>query len=188
MDLNTRFILMICATLLLSIASFIILLSRRAHGLYRFNDMFLEVFGVDQQQPSWLRLLATSLLGTTSASLMLTLLINVADIIIQLTLPSGIGLDPSVGPLLIGLILLLETLVVCGAVVVLNSPIASPIALALLTGLHLFAYRLNNPFNLVVTVLFFCSILIGAVCSFISLYLLLRRYLLAALLRKRGIS
>jgi hypothetical protein len=176
---------MISATLVLSITSFVILLSRRANCLYRFNAMFLDMFGVNQEQPSWLRWLATSVLGTTTASLLMVLLINVADALIQLTLPSGIGLDSTAGPLLIGLVLLFGTLLVCATVVVLTSPIASPIALAILTALHLFAYRLTNPFSLTITAVFFCCILIGAVCTFISLYLIFRRYLLAALLRMR---
>ncbi len=176
---------MIIPTLLLSSASIIILLSRRANGFYRFNTMFLEVFGLNQKHPSWLRWLTSSLLGTAAASLLLVLLINLADTVLQLTLPSGIGLDPLAVSLLIGFVILSGLLAICAAAVAITSPIASPIALAILAALHSFAYRLTSPLSLVITGLFFCSILIGAVCTFISLYLIFRRYVISRILQMR---
>lgn len=183
MDLAVRFLLMIVATLLLSSSSFILLLSRRADSLHRFNVIFLEVFGVNQKHPSWLRWFTSSLLGTAAASLLLVLLINAADAVNQLALPSGIGLDPVAIPLLIGLVSLSGVLIVCAGAVVLVSPISSPGALAILSALHFFAYRLTSPLSLATTVLFFCAILIGVVCTFISLYIILRRQFYPLLLR-----
>ncbi|MFX1475494.1 MAG: hypothetical protein ACFFCO_08465 [Promethearchaeota archaeon] len=185
MDLALRFLLMIGAVLLLSSASLIILFSRRTNILYRFNALFLEFFGVKEHHPSWLRWLTSSLLGSAAASLLLVLLVNVADAIIQLSLLSGIGLDPAAVPLLVGMVILSCLLIVCAGAIVLVSPIASPIALAILSTLHAFAYRLTSPLSWPVTILFFCVILTGVVCTIISLYLLLRRFMYPALLRMR---
>ncbi len=185
MELAVRFLLMIITTLLFTSSSFIILLSRRLEGFLHFNAQFLEVFGINQSHPSWLRWFVSSLLCTATASLLMVLLINTADTINQLFLPSGIGLDPFAIPLLTGLVVLFGVLIICAAAVVLASPIASPIALAILAALQFHAYRLTSPLSLATAVLFFSSILTGAVSTIISLYLILRKYAYRAILSLR---
>lgn len=192
-SLELRFLWISAATAIITLSSLVIFLTRhKFNWIYRYNASFLGLFGVEAQHVSWVRYLISWLLGTFIATVILTLLVNIADAIILLTGLSGILLDYAIFPLAIAGIVLGIFLVVAALIPVLAMPFACPTALGLITFLHLygFHYVFGPPSSWVYTLsyistfLYFGSIAIGFVGVFLSAYLLLRHYVGARILKR----
>ena len=197
MSLELRNTWIIIATIIITVVSLLLLFARnRITWVYRYNDNFLGVFGIESSHVPWVRYLVSWILGTCIATVLLTLVINIGFTVYLLSGLSGITLDPTVIALAIGAIILAVILLIAAIPPVLAMPLACPTALGVFIFLTQYAYEYvpglpsTVVYNLsyLSTLLYLGTVAIGFVAIFLSLYLLLRTYLLTPLVQRRRSS
>lgn len=197
MSLELRNTWIIIATIIITVVSLLLLFARkRIAWVYRYNDNFLGVFGIESSHVPWVRYLVSWILGTCIATVLLTLVINIGFTVYLLSGLSGITLDPTVIALAIGAIILAVILLIAAIPPVLAMPLACPTALGVFIFLTQYAYEYvpglpsTVVYNLsyLSTLLYLGTVAIGFVAIFLSLYLLLRTYLLTPLVQRRRSS
>lgn len=185
MDLAIRYGWMLIATVVITVCSLLVLINRRFFNrIYRYNHSFLNLFGLEPDHVPWVRYLASWLLGTCMATVVLTLVVNVSETVLLLTGLSGIAPDPVFIPLAIGGIIISLLLIVAAFVPVLIMPISASSAFGIVTFLHIYGFYAPPGLSsgvaillsFVSTFLYFAALAIGCVGIFLSLYLLIRYY------------
>jgi hypothetical protein len=187
MSLALRYTWLLITTIIMTIGSLLIIFAKRYFTwAYTYNDSFLSVFGIESSYPPWIRSLFNWILGTGIATVILTVLVNLADSFLLLMGLSGIPLDSMMIPLIVCGILLSLLFIVAAIIPVLTMPLACPSALAIIVLVHLFGVPFNLHYlpSLVSTFLYFAAVAIGFVGVFLSIYMLFRNYIVAAFLRR----
>ena len=194
MSLELRNTWIIITTIIITTVSLVLFFARnRITWVHRYNDNFLGVFGIETSHVPWVRYLMGWILVTCIATVLLTLVINIGFTVYLLSGLSGITLDPAVISLAIGAIILAIILLIAAIPSVLAMPLACPTALGAFIFLTQFGYEYipSLPSTLVYnlsylsTLLYLGTVAIGFVAIFLSLYLLLRTYLLRPLVQRR---
>lgn len=194
MSLELRNTWIIITTIIITIISLVLFFARnRITWIHRYNDSFLGVFGIESSHVPWVRYLVSWILGTCIATVLLTLVINLGFTVYLLSGLSGITLDPVIISLAIGAIILTGILLIAAIPSVLAMPLACPTAFGVFIFLTQYAYDYipGLPSTIVYnlsylsTLLYLGTVAIGFVAIFLSLYLLLRTYLLSPLVRRR---
>ncbi len=194
MSLELRNTWIIITTIIIMIISLVLFFARnRIRWIYRYNDSFLGIFGIETNHVPWVRYLVNWILGTCIATVLLTLVINFGFTVYLLSGISGITLDPTVIPLAIGAIIITIILLIAAIPPILAMPLACPTALGVFIFLSQFGYEYvpGLPSTLVYnlsylsTLFYLGTVAIGFVAIFLSLYLLLRTYLLTPLMQRR---
>jgi len=194
MSLELRNTWIIITTIIITIVSLVLLIARnRITWVYRYNDNFLSVFGLETNHVPWVRYLVSWILGTCIATVLLTLLINIGFTVYLLSGLSGIPLDPIIISLAIGAIIIAVILLIAAIPPVLAMPLACPTALGVFIFLYQFGYDyfLGLPSSIVYnlsylsTLFYLGTVAIGFVAIFLSLYLLLRTYIITPLIQRQ---
>ena len=194
MSLELRNTWIIITTIIITIISLVLFFARnRITWIHRYNDSFLGVFGIESSHVPWVRYLVSWILGTCIATVLLTLVINLGFTVYLLSGLSGITLDPVIISLAIGAIILTGILLIAAIPSVLAMPLACPTAFGVFIFLTQYAYEYVPGFPSTIvynlsylsTLLYLGTVAIGFVAIFLSLYLLLRTYLLSPLVRRR---
>ncbi len=197
MSLELRNTWIIITTIIITIVSLVLFFARnRITWVYRYNDSFLGVFGIETSHVPWVRYFVSWILGTCIATVLLTLVINCGFTVYLLSGLSGITLDPAVIPLAIGAIILAIILLIAAIPPVLAMPLACPTAVGVFIFLYQYGYEYvyGLPSTIVYnlsylsTLFYLGTVAIGFVAIFLSLYLLLRTYLLSPLIQRRHTS
>ncbi len=187
MSLALRYTWLLVATIIITVCSIFVTFDkrhfRRAHT---YNDSFLSLFGIETGYAAWVRYLFSWILSTCMATVMLTILVNLADSFILLTGLSSIPIDPVIIPLIVTGFIISLLLLVVAMIPVVTMPLACLSALTIMTPIHLFGipFDLHYLPSLVSTFLYFAVIAIGFVGVFLSIYVLFRNYIGTAF-RKR---
>lgn len=193
MDLAARLAWLVMLSILLTACSTIAaILRHRTKPLYRFNSAFLAFFGVEPDHPLGIQLVAGWLVSTGIATLLLVLTVNLVETLLLLTGQSGIAVDSSGVPVLIGAAVASIFIILPALLPVLAQPPSSPTALAILTALHLYGFHyvpglphdVAEFFTVGSTFLFFCAVAVGVVGATLSIYLLFRSYVVPIVLRR----
>jgi hypothetical protein len=194
MSLELRNTWIIITTIIITIISLVLFLVRnRITWVYRYTDNFLGVFGLESSHVPWVRYLVSWILGTCIATVLFTLLINMGFTVYLLSGLSGIPLDPIVISLAIGAIIIAIILLIAAIPPVLAMPLACPTALGVFIFLYQFGYEyfLGLPSYIVhnlsylSTLFYLGTVAIGFVAIFLSLYLLLRTYIITPLIQRQ---
>ncbi|MFX1300109.1 MAG: hypothetical protein ACFFAL_04110 [Promethearchaeota archaeon] len=198
MSLELRNTGIIITTIIITIVSLVLFFARnRITWVYRYNNNFLGMFGIESSHVPWVRYLVSWILGTCISTVLLTLVINMGFTVYLLSGLSGIPLDPVVISLAIGAIILAIILLIAAIPPVLAMPLACPTAIGVFIFLTQFGYEYvpGLPSTIVYTLSYLSTLLylgtvaIGFVAIFLSFYLLLRTYIITPLLeRRRGPS
>jgi hypothetical protein len=174
------------ATIIFTLLALLVLVVKgRFRWLHQFNEAFLALFGVQQTHPTELRYIVSWLITTCLATVNYALVINIADAAILLAGLSGIPLDPWVISLAVGGITASLLLVFIALLPGLTMPASWPTALGLVGFLHLYSvHSAETLLGQLSAFLYFASTAIGFVAVFLALYLLLRYYIGAVILRR----
>ena len=186
MDFSLRLTILTIITIIFTLFALLVFLAKnRFRWLHQLHDAFLNLFGIQPEQPTELRYLVSWLLTTCLATVNYALLINIADTILLLAGLSGIPLDPWITSLAAGGIIASLLLVFVTLLSSLPMPASWPTALGIIGFLHLYSvHYAETLLGLVSAFLYFVATAIGFVAVFLALYLLVRHYLGAAILNR----
>ncbi len=186
MDLTIRYTLLLVATLAFTLASLVIFVAPRYfRGIYRYNDAIIHILGVAEDNSKMVQWIIKWVLSSCIATLSLSLVVNIIDTFFLVTGQSGVSFDPVIMPIAIMMICFSIFLLIAASLPILAIPPSCPTALAILTVLQLYGVHYVLGLHVVIynilafgsTLLYFLAIGIGVVGNFISVYVLLRRYL-----------
>jgi hypothetical protein len=188
MSLALHQLWLIAATLILTICSIILLVFRRnIPWVFKYNESFNSLFGIEPKQPSWIQHLFSWLMGTCMATVLFTLLVNLNDNLLLLAGVSGIVFDPMIISLAVPGIVLSIFLIVASITPILTMPLSSLSALSIVLFLHQYGIPidvLSYVPSLVSVFVYFAAVAVGFVGVILSLYLLLRTYLVSPLISR----
>jgi hypothetical protein len=181
MSLALHQLWLIIATLILTISSIGLLVFRRhIPWVFKYNESFNSLFGVEPEQPSWIQYLFSWLMGTGMTTVVFTLFVNMNENLLLLIGVSRIYLDPVIISLALAGIILSILLIVAALTPILTMPLTSLSALGILLFLHQYGIPIDTlayfP-SLVSVFVYFAAVAVGFVGVILSLYLLLRTYL-----------
>ncbi|MFX1508714.1 MAG: hypothetical protein ACFFBR_00270 [Promethearchaeota archaeon] len=185
MSLALHQLWLLLTTIILTIISFILLFLRdRIPFVFKYNDSFLSLFGIETEQVSWVRYLFSWIISTCMATVVLTLVVNINEYLIFLSGLGRIPLDPVILSLAITGVILSILLVVATLIPILTIPFAAPFGFGILLLLHQYGIPWDFSYlpSLLSVFVYFGTIAVGFVGAFLSLYLLLRNYVISPLL------
>ncbi|MHA2427764.1 MAG: hypothetical protein ACXADB_07050 [Candidatus Hermodarchaeia archaeon] len=188
MSLPLHQLWLIVATLILTICSIILLVFRHSiPWVFKYNESFNSLFGIEPKQPSWIQYLFSWLMGTCMATVVFTLFVNMNENLLLLAGVSRIALDPVIISLAVTGTILSILLIVASITPILTMPLSSVSALGILLFLHQYGIPIDNlayVLSLVSVFVYFAAIAVGFVGVILSLYLLLRTYLVSLLISR----
>lgn len=187
MSLALHQLWLLLTTIILTIISVILLLFRdRVPFFFKYNDSFLSLFGIETEQVSWVRYLFSWIISTCMATVVLTLVVNINEYLIFLSGLGRIPLDPVILSLAVTGIILSILLVVATLIPILTIPFAAPFGFGILLLLHQYGIPWNFSYlpSLLSVFVYFGAVAVGFVGAFLSLYLLLRNYVISPLLMR----
>ncbi|MFW9986755.1 MAG: hypothetical protein ACFFDJ_09345 [Candidatus Odinarchaeota archaeon] len=192
MSLSLRYTWLLIATIIITVCSIFVTFDKRHFSwAHTYNESFLSLFGIETGFAGWVRYLFSWILSTCIATVVLTLLVNLADSFLLLVGLSGIPTDIMIIPLIISGFIISLFLLIVAMIPVMTMPLACPSALTILTLVQLFSvpFYLHYLPSLVSTFLYFAAIATGFVGVFLSIYMLFRNYIGVAILKRfRGAS
>ena len=188
MSLALHQLWLIVATIILTLCSLILVVFQRHFPwVFKYNESFNSLFGIESEQPSWIQYLFSWLMGTCMTTVVFTLFVNMNENLLLLVGLRGIFLDSVIITLAISGIVLSIVLIAAALTPILTMPLSSLTAL----GILLFLQQYGIPINalayfpsLVSVFVYFAAVAIGFVGVILSLYLLLRTYLVNPLIRQ----
>ena len=188
MSLALHQLWLIIATLILTICSIILLVLRRHfQWMFNYTKSFNSLFGIEPVQPSWIQYLFSWLMGTCMTTVVFTLLVNMIENLLLLTGVSRIFLDLVIMSLAISGMLLSIVLIAAALTPILSMPLSPLSALGILLFLPQYGIPIEDlayfP-SLVSVFVYFAAAAIGFVGVILSLYLLLRTYLVNPLIHQ----
>ncbi len=178
---------LLITTVILTSGSILVLIIRQhIPWVFKYNESFRSLFGVEPQQASWFQYLFSWLIGTCMAALVLTLVVNINENVLLLVGQRGIPLDPMIVLLAIGGIIVSIILITAALIPVIVIPVSSLSAFGILLLLHLLGIPYNFSYlpSLLSVFVYFAAMAVGFVGVFLALYLLIRYYLAVPLLNR----